>query len=184
LRAELFDHLLRERIIKFAVVIIGQGPEAYGMPEMFTPMQHVNANRHLKKLAMILTDGRYSGVSYGAAIGHITPEAKRGGGILYLKTGDIIQSNLRARNINLVDRDVLRENGEIVVYTSGVTAERRDLGAERLRRINRRLLDIAPTNRMRDVTDASHGVVPEAVAECASQTFVEFSCLNVDQEKI
>jgi dihydroxyacid dehydratase/phosphogluconate dehydratase len=184
LRAELFDHLLRERIIKFAVVISGQGPEAYGMPEMFTPMQHVNANRHLKKLAMILTDGRYSGVSYGAAVGHITPEAKRGGGILYLKTGDIIQSNLRARNINLVDRDVLRENGEIVVYTSGVTAERRDLGAERLRRINRRLLDIAPTNRMRDVTDASHGVVPEAVAECASQTFVEFACLNGDQENI
>jgi len=184
LRAELFDYLLRERIIKFAVVISGQGPEAYGMPEMFTPMQHVNANRHLKKLAMILTDGRYSGVSYGAAIGHITPEAKRGGGILYLKTGDIIQSNLRARNINLVDRDVLRENGEIVVYTSGVTAERRDLGAERLRRISRRLLDIAPTNRMRDVTDASHGVVPEAVAECASQTFVEFACLNVDQENI
>src|SRR5262245_47953249 len=184
LRAELFDHLLRERIIKFAVVIIGQGPEAYGMPEMFTPMQHVNANRHLKKLAMILTDGRYSGVSYGAVIGHITPEAKRGGGILYLKTGDLIQSNLAARNITLVDREVLRENGEIVVYTSGVTAERRDLGAKRLRRINRRLLDIAPTNRMRDVTDASHGVVPEAVAECASQTFVEFACLNVDQENI
>ena len=39
---------------------------------------------------MILTDGRYSGVSYGAAIGHITPEAKRGGGILYLQTGDVI----------------------------------------------------------------------------------------------
>jgi hypothetical protein len=178
LRAELFDHLLRERIVKFAVVISGQGPEGYGMPEMFTPMQHVNANRHLKKLAMILTDGRYSGVSYGAAIGHITPEAKRGGGILYLQTGDIIQSNLRARSVTLIDRDVLRESGEIVIYTSGLTAERRELGAERLRRINRRLLDIAPTNRMRDVTDAAHGVVPEAVAECVSQTFAEFANRN------
>jgi hypothetical protein len=79
----------------------------------------------------------------------------------------------------LVDRDVLRENGEIVVYTSGVTAERRDLGAERLRRINRRLLDIAPTNRMRDITDASHGVAPEAVAECVSQTFAEFADRNL-----
>jgi hypothetical protein len=73
----------------------------------------------------------------------------------------------------------LRENGEIVIYTSGLTAERRELGAERLRRINRRLLDIAPTNRMRDVTDAAHGVVPEAVAECASQTFVEFANKNL-----
>ncbi len=173
-REELFDHLLRERIIKFAVVISGQGPEAYGMPEMFTPMQHVNANRHLKKLAMILTDGRYSGVSYGAAIGHITPEAKRGGGILYMQTGDIIQTNLRARNITLIDRDVLREQGVVEAHTSGLTHERRELGAERLRRINRRLLDITPTNRMRDVTDAARGVVPNAVAESATETYMEF----------
>jgi dihydroxy-acid dehydratase len=178
-RENLFDLLLRERAIKFAVVISGQGPEAYGMPEMFTPMQHVNANRHLKKLAMILTDGRYSGVSYGAAIGHITPEAKRGGGILYLQTGDIIQSNLRERNIILVDREALRERGEVTAYIGGLTDERRDLGVERLRRINRRLTDIAPTNRMRDVTDAAHGVVPNAVAESASQTYVEFADRNL-----
>jgi dihydroxyacid dehydratase/phosphogluconate dehydratase len=178
-REELFDHLLHEKIVKFAVVISGQGPEAYGMPEMFTPMQHVNANRHLKKLAMILTDGRYSGVSYGAAIGHITPEAKRGGGILYLQTGDIIQSNLRARNITLVDREALRERGEVVAYSGRLSDERRELGAERLRLINRRLLDIVPTNRMRDVTDAAHGVVPNSVAECALQTFVEFANRNL-----
>ncbi|MBO0724608.1 MAG: dihydroxy-acid dehydratase [Blastocatellia bacterium] len=177
-REDLFDLLLRERVIKFAIVISGQGPEAYGMPEMFTPMQHVNANRHLKKLAMILTDGRYSGVSYGAAIGHITPEAKRGGGILYLQTGDIIQSNLRERNIIFVDREALRERGEVIAYTGGVTDERRELGVERLRRINRRLLDIAPTNRMRDVTDAANGVVPNAVAECALQPFVEYASHN------
>jgi dihydroxyacid dehydratase/phosphogluconate dehydratase len=178
-REELFDHLLHEKIVKFAVVISGQGPEAYGMPEMFTPMQHVNANRHLKKLAMILTDGRYSGVSYGAAIGHVTPEAKRGGGILYLQTGDIIQSNLRARNITLVDREALRERGEVVAYSGRLSDERRELGAERLRLINRRLLDIVPTNRMRDVTDAAHGVVPNSVAECALHTFVEFANRNL-----
>jgi dihydroxyacid dehydratase/phosphogluconate dehydratase len=178
-REELFDHLLHEKIVKFAVVISGQGPEAYGMPEMFTPMQHVNANRHLKKLAMILTDGRYSGVSYGAAIGHITPEAKRGGGILYLQTGDIIQANLRARNITLVDREALRERGEVVAYAGRLSDERRELGAERLRLINRRLLDIVPTNRMRDVTDAAHGVVPNSVAECALHTFVEFANRNL-----
>jgi dihydroxyacid dehydratase/phosphogluconate dehydratase len=169
-REELFDRLLGERVIKFAVVISGQGPEAYGMPEMFTPMQHVNANRHLKKLAMILTDGRYSGVSYGAAIGHITPEAKRGGGILYLQTGDIIQSNLRERNIIFVDRETLRESGEVTAYVGGLTDARRDVGIERLRRINRRLLGIAPTNRMRDVTDAANGVVPNAVAESVPQS--------------
>jgi dihydroxyacid dehydratase/phosphogluconate dehydratase len=178
-RAELFDHLLAERIIKFAVAISGQGPEAYGMPEMFTPIQHVNASRYLKKLAMILTDGRYSGVSYGAAIGHLTPEAKRGGGILYLQTGDILQANLRDRTILLVDRAALREQDVIVADSSDLAASRKELGSERLRRIHERLLDIAPTNRMRDVTDAARGVVPNAVAECALQSYVEFEHRNL-----
>ncbi|HWQ33934.1 MAG TPA: dihydroxy-acid dehydratase [Blastocatellia bacterium] len=172
-RDELFDYLVAERLIKFSLVISGQGPEAYGMPEMFTPIQHVNASRFLKKLAMIITDGRYSGVSYGAAIGHVTPEAKRGGGILYLETGDIIQANLRARNLTLVDREALRQRGEIAPFADDLSVVRRALGAARLRRINERLRDIVPTNRMRDVTDAAHGVVPNAVAECATVSFVE-----------
>lgn len=178
-REELFDHLLHEHIIKFAVVISGQGPEAYGMPEMFTPIQHINANRHLKKLAMVLTDGRYSGVSYGAAIGHITPEAKRGGAILYLQTGDLLQSNLRARRIVLVNREALRQNGSLLEDACDLATERKELGLERLRRINYRMLDIVPTNRMRDVTDASRGVVPNAVAECAGQPFIEFANRNL-----
>lgn len=173
-REELFDHLLHEHIIKFAVVISGQGPEAYGMPEMFTPIQHINANRHLKKLALVLTDGRYSGVSYGAAIGHITPEAKRGGQILYLQTGDLLQANLRARRITLVDRAALHK-GSLAEYTGDLASERKDLGAERLRRIHARLQAVVPTNRMRDVTDAARGVIPNAVAECAQQPFVAFS---------
>nr|MDQ3009863.1 dihydroxy-acid dehydratase [Acidobacteriota bacterium] len=178
-REELFDHLLHEHIIKFALVISGQGPEAYGMPEMFTPIQHVNANRHLKKLAMILTDGRYSGVSYGAAIGHITPEAKRGGRILYLQTGDVIQTNLRARTMVLIDREALRESGLVIEYAGDLAAERKELGEERLRRINYRLQAIVPTNRMRDVTDASRGVIPNSVAEYARQPFIEFASRNL-----
>lgn len=168
-REELFDHLLKENLLKFAVVISGQGPEAYGMPEMFTPIQHVNASRYLKKLAMILTDGRYSGVSYGAAIGHITPEAKRGGGILYLQTGDIIQSNLRARNFVLIDREALRASGAVAPEKASLPETRKAIGQERLQRIQKRLLEIVPTNRMRDVTDAARGVVPNAVAEAATE---------------
>ncbi|MFN0087816.1 MAG: dihydroxy-acid dehydratase [Blastocatellia bacterium] len=178
-REALFDHLVRERIIKFAVVISGQGPEAYGMPEMFTPIQHVNASRFLKRLAMILTDGRYSGVSYGAAIGHITPEAMRGGGILYLQTGDLLQSNLRAGTIHLLDREALRERNEIVESLRNLAESRREIGEERLRRIHHRLLDIVPTNRMRDVTDASRGVIPNVVAEAARQPYVEFENRNL-----
>ena len=168
-RAELFDHLLHERHLKFAVVISGQGPEAFGMPEMFTPMQHINANRHLKKLALLITDGRYSGVSYGAAIGHVTPEAKRGGGILYLQTGDLLQTSLRAREIVLVDRAALRERGGVQTLASKLADARHALGEERLQRIRQRRLQIVPTNRMDNVTDAASGVVPLALAECATE---------------
>lgn len=178
-REALFDHLVQERIAKFAVVISGQGPEAYGMPEMFTPIQHVNASRFLKRLAMILTDGRYSGVSHGAAIGHITPEAMRGGGILYLRTGDLLQSNLRAGTIHLLDRGALRDRNEIVPNRQDLAESRRELGEERLRRIHHRLLAIAPTNRMRDVTDAARGVIPNVVAEAARQIYVEFENRNL-----
>ncbi len=174
-RAELFDELLQQQILRFAVVISGQGPEAYGMPEMFTPMQHINANRQLRKLVMLITDGRYSGVSYGAAIGHLTPEAKCGGGILYLQTGDVIQANLRARNLLLIDRANLRERGEVVPYQGRLPEERCELGAERLRRIRQRLRQIAPPNRLREVTDAAHGVVPQIVAEAARQSFIELA---------
>lgn len=162
---ELFSTLIEKGLIKFSIVISGQGPQGYGMPEMFNPMQHINANRHLKKLAMIITDGRYSGVSYGAAIGHVTPEACLGGGILYLRTGDLIQSNLRERELLLLDREHLAGTGLIQAYSGELEEDRRELGVARLARINARRRVIVPTNRMRDVTDAAHGVVPRAVAE-------------------
>ena len=169
-REGLFDHLLHAKLIKFAMVISGQGPEAYGMPEMFSPMQHINANRTIKKVTVLITDGRYSGVSYGAAIGHVTPEAKRGGGILYLQTGDLLQLNMRARHFTLIDRAALRADGTVMATTENLAEVRRALGAERLKHINKRLLEIVPTNRMRDVTDASRGVIPNALAEAVTSS--------------
>ncbi len=154
------------------------------MPEMFTPIQHVNASRFLKRLAMILTDGRYSGVSYGAAIGHITPEAKRGGGILYLETGDLVQANLRSGTLPLLDREALRERNEVAPSREDLAAARRELGQARLRRIHERLLDIVPTNRLRDVTDAARGVIPNVVAEGARIPYVEFENRNLCSEDL
>ncbi len=167
-REALFEKLLAEKIIKFGIVISGQGPEAYGMPEMFTPMQYINANRTLKRLTVLITDGRYSGVSYGAAIGHLTPEAKRGGGILYLQTGDLLQLNMRLRDIVLIDRAALQKDGTIQAAKENLSVTRKAIGAERLQRINRRLLEVVPTNRMRDVTDAARGVIPNALAEAVN----------------
>lgn len=168
---EIFDVMVREGTLKIAMVISGQGPAAYGMPEMFTPMQHINANRAIKKLTTLISDGRFSGVSYGAAIGHVTPEALRGGGILYLRTGDVLHLRLRARRIDLLDPDALARSGEIREYPGDLAVDRSALGEERLARLRARQRHVAPTNRLVDCTDAAHGVVPLAVAEEAREPY-------------
>lgn len=56
----------------------------------------------LKKVATLLSDGRYSGVTYGAAVGHMTPEAFEGGWILYLQTGDLMHLDFRNRRIDML----------------------------------------------------------------------------------
>jgi len=169
-REDLLDYMIAEQILKWAVVISGQGPEAYGMPEMFTPMQHINSNRTLSKIVVLLSDGRYSGVTYGAAIGHMTPEAMKGGGLLYLQTGDVVHLCLRERCIHLLDKRAFRE-GTLAAYSGVLFQDRTWLGKERLKRIETRLRDIAPTNRLRDVTDAAHGVVPTIVAKEADRPY-------------
>jgi dihydroxyacid dehydratase/phosphogluconate dehydratase len=166
-KTKLFDAMVQEEWLKLAVVISGQGPEAYGMPEMFTPMHHINSNRALRKLAALISDGRYSGVTYGAAIGHVTPEARNRGGILYLRTGDVLLLGLKERTVRLLDREAFRE-GRIEEYAESLSEDRSALGEERLKRISERSRRIAPTNRMISVTDAAHGVVPRIVMETGS----------------
>jgi dihydroxyacid dehydratase/phosphogluconate dehydratase len=164
---EVFDTLARERALKLLVFISGQGPAAFGMPEMFTPMQHINSNRSLSPLVVLISDGRYSGVTYGAAIGHVTPEAAMGGGVLYVLTGDLFVVRLRQRRVDLIDREAFR-GGRVQPATFDLDRVRETLGKERLARIRaRRERCISPTNTMLDVTDAAHGVVPRAVAEAA-----------------
>lgn len=169
---DLFDHMVEAGVLKIAVVIAGQGPVAYGMPEMFTPMQHINANRKLKRLVTVISDGRYSGVTYGAAIGHMTPEASQGGGILYLKTGDLLHLDLRGKEICWIDRPSL-EAGMVTSDFAVVKEERRRLGEERLKTIRHRCRRVAAANRMGGHRDASAGVVPQAVWEEATLDYRE-----------
>ena len=164
---ELFDYMAEEGILKISVIIAGQGPVAFGMPEMFTPMQHINASRVMKKLATIISDGRYSGVTYGAAIGHMTPEAYEGGGIGLLQTGDIVHLQLRGRRIDFVQVDKLLQ-GEIVhSFEEELKQQRASLAAERKQRMKVRQKMVAASNRMYGHTDAANGVVPIAVVEDA-----------------
>lgn len=167
----LFDVVVNKGILKIAIIIAGQGPESFGMPEMFTPMQHINANRQLKRICTIISDGRYSGVTYGAAIGHMTPEAMNGGGIGYLKTGDILHLQLRKKRIDLLD-----QLQEVVTYKENLFEEldRKEVFETRLEKMKKRQKLVAAVNRMVGHTDASKGVVPVQVYEEATENYKLF----------
>jgi dihydroxy-acid dehydratase len=109
----LFDQLVRERKIRILVVIAGEGPRAHGMPEMFYPSEYLNRDLLLRYTAVLFTDGRYSGATYGPCIGHCSPEAFEGGGIGGIETGDWIYLNFDRSEINLLDRKRLLSRREI-----------------------------------------------------------------------
>lgn len=133
-------------------------------------MQHINANRTIRKLATLISDGRYSGVSYGAAVGHVTPEATRGGDILRLQTGDLIHLRFRARRIDLLDPAAFRE-GRVEPAGPELLGSRSDLFEIRLARLRARQRRVAATNRMVGCTDASRGVVPHVVWDDCDASF-------------
>ncbi|MFE4896313.1 dihydroxy-acid dehydratase domain-containing protein [Peribacillus butanolivorans] len=164
---ELFDEMADQGTLKIAVIIAGQGPIAFGMPEMFTPMQHINANRVMKKLATIISDGRYSGVTYGAAIGHMTPEAYEDGGIGFLRTGDVVHLQLRKGRIDFVNAAQLLTGKVVHEFEDYIKEERQSLVTERKQRMKNRQKMVAASNRMYGHTDAANGVVPIAVVEDA-----------------
>lgn len=169
---ELFNGMEAVGALKIAVIVSGQGPEAFGMPEMFTPMQHINANRKLKRIATLISDGRYSGVTYGAAIGHMTPEAKNDGGILYLQTGDLLYLDLRDKQIQFLNEAAFRA-GNIEFEFESVKAGRKELASQRQETIKRRARQVAASNRLAGHTDAANGVVPFAVAEEAELDYTK-----------
>ena len=83
------------------VVIRYEGPKGGpGMREMLNPTSAL-AGMKLDKTVALITDGRFSGATRGAAIGHISPEAVRGGLIAYVKDGDIISINIPEYSIEL-----------------------------------------------------------------------------------
>lgn len=84
------------------VVILYEGPKGGpGMPEMLTPTS-VLSGMGLDDSVALITDGRFSGGSRGAAIGHVSPEAASGGPIRLIKEHDLIEIDIRKRTINLL----------------------------------------------------------------------------------
>lgn len=167
----LFDHMVKTHTLRIAMIISGQGPEAFGMPEMAVPSFRINYHRLWRQLVSLITDGRYSGTNFGVSVGHVTPEAIRGGGILYMQTGDLLHLQFRAGRIDLIEREPFARDGEIISYHGTLARERVGIGAERRRLLDKRARQVAPSNRMVHHTDAAQGVVPQTVADWAMLPF-------------
>lgn len=92
------------------VVIRYEGPKGGpGMQEMLAPTSYIMGRGLGDKVALI-TDGRFSGGTRGACIGHISPEAAAGGTIALIEPGDIISINIPNRTITLeVPNNILEE---------------------------------------------------------------------------
>ncbi|MGN0677157.1 MAG: dihydroxy-acid dehydratase [Ruminococcus sp.] len=92
------------------VVIRYEGPAGGpGMREMLSPTSAI-AGMGLDKDVALITDGRFSGATRGAAIGHISPEAVSGGNIAYVHDGDMISINIPEYSITLEVPDEELEN--------------------------------------------------------------------------
>ncbi|MDE7157697.1 MAG: dihydroxy-acid dehydratase, partial [Lachnospiraceae bacterium] len=117
-------------------VIRYEGPKGGpGMREMLNPTSAI-AGMGLGSSVALITDGRFSGASRGASIGHVSPEAAVGGPIALVEEGDIIQIDINANKITLnVSDEVLAErkakwqprepkvtNGYLARYASMVTS--------------------------------------------------------------
>lgn len=99
---ECLDAVLKHKVQKGdAVFIRYEGPKGSGMPEMFYTSEAISSDKELGKSIALITDGRFSGASRGASIGHVCPEAAVGGPIALVEEGDIIEINIPANTLNV-----------------------------------------------------------------------------------
>jgi len=94
--------ILEGKIKKGDVIIIRyEGPKGGpGMREMLTPTSAI-AGMGLDKEVALITDGRFSGATRGASIGHVAPEAALGGPIAIVEEGDMIEIDIPEKKLNI-----------------------------------------------------------------------------------
>lgn len=100
------EAILNDKIVPGDVIVIRyEGPKGGpGMREMLAPTASL-AGKGLDNCVALITDGRFSGASKGASIGHISPEAAAGGVIGLVENGDIISINIHENRLELLVDD-------------------------------------------------------------------------------
>jgi dihydroxy-acid dehydratase len=107
------------------VVIRYEGPRGGpGMQEMLSPTSAIMGMGLGEKVALI-TDGRFSGGTRGACIGHISPEAAARGPIAALQPGDLIEIDLVARtlNVHLTDEEIQTRLAALQPFESNIESK-------------------------------------------------------------
>jgi dihydroxy-acid dehydratase len=104
-----FEAIMDAKIKKGEVIVVRyEGPRGGpGMREMLSPTAAL-AGMEMDKEVALITDGRFSGASRGAAIGHISPEAAAGGPLAALQDGDMIEIDIphKTLNVQLTDNQI------------------------------------------------------------------------------
>jgi dihydroxy-acid dehydratase len=120
---EACEGILASKVKEGDIVIIrNEGPRGGpGMQEMLSPTSYIVGMGLGDKVALI-TDGRFSGGTAGACIGHVSPEAAEGGPIGLLKKGDRLRIDFPNRQI-----DILVSESELAERKKGWQSVKRDL---------------------------------------------------------
>jgi len=106
------------------IIIRYEGPRGGpGMREMLTPTSLISGMGLDKEVALI-TDGRFSGATQGAAIGHVSPEAASGGAIAALREGDIISIDIPQHrlNVELSDEEISERLSQLPKFEPRINA--------------------------------------------------------------
>lgn len=104
------------------IVIRYEGPKGGpGMREMLSPTSSL-AGMGMDKTVALITDGRFSGATKGAAIGHVSPEAAAGGDIALIEEGDIVEIDIPAGKLNVLvsEEELARRRSEWEPYQNNM----------------------------------------------------------------
>ena len=148
------------------VVIRYEGPKGGpGMREMLNPTSAI-VGMGLGSTVALITDGRFSGASRGASIGHVSPEAAAGGPIGLVEEGDIIAIDINANTINMKvsDEELARRRANWTPKTKEVTGYLKRYAAL--------------------VTSADKGAILKETNSCKPVPEIDKECFNMAETRV
>ena len=160
-KKRLWEHLLKNELLRFIVFVAGEGPRASGMRQLGFPASAQSPT--LEKTCILATDGRVAFGHPGVSITQIVPEALESGGLAAVRSGDWIHLNLKQGELDVVT--VTRTSPGYRVFRERELAARPERG-KRVHELERRRAALLPSLRslFDGVSSAAEGVSPVAPA--------------------